>query len=405
MVILKIAFRNIFRQKRRTLLTALTMFGGFTLAAISIGWSEGTYSYTIDMFTRNQMGHIQIHGKGYLDKPTLYNTIYNYRQIGENISHLENLEAWCPRLYSSGLASVSEKSAGVRIIGIDPVLENSATRFEKKIIEGKTFSNKTSHEVILGSGLMEILEAGIGDSVVVVSQAADGSIANDIYEITGIVESGDDFSDRSSFYLHIANAQELFVLDQRVHEIAIIAEELRDVEGLVRSIRSEIGSPDVSIQPWKEFAKQFYVAMQADKQGGWIMIFIIILIVAVGVLNTVLMTVLERIREYGVLRALGTRPAQIFRMILIETNFIAAGSILVGLIASTIINYLLSINGISIGESITYGGVQFTKMYSEVNAMSLYVPAITVVITTSLVSIFPAIKAARTSPSKAMRIH
>lgn len=405
MIILKIAFRNIFRQKRRTLLTALTMFGGFTLAAISIGWSEGTYSYTIDMFTRNQMGHIQIHGKGYLDKPTLYNTIYNYRQIGENISHLENLEAWCPRLYSSGLASVSEKSAGVRIIGIDPRLENDATRFDKKVVAGKTFSKNPSHEVILGSGLMKILEAGIGDSVVVVSQAADGSIANDIYEITGVVESGDDFSDRSSFYLHIADAQELFVLDRRIHEIAIIAKELADVNDLVEAVRREIGDPDLSIEPWQEFAKQFYVAMQADKQGAWIMIFIIILIVAVGVLNTVLMTVLERIREYGVLRALGTRPVQIFRLILIETNFIAIGSILVGLVASTAINYLLSIKGVAIPEAVTYGGVQFTKMYSEVNAMSLYIPAVTVIITVTLVSIFPALKAARTSPSRAMRIH
>ncbi len=351
------------------------------------------------------MGHIQIHGKGYLDKPTLYNTIYNYRQIGENISHLENLEAWCPRLYSSGLASVSEKSAGVRIIGIDPRLENDATRFDKKVVAGKTFSKNPSHEVILGSGLMKILEAGIGDSVVVVSQAADGSIANDIYEITGVVESGDDFSDRSSFYLHIADAQELFVLDRRIHEIAIIAKELADVNDLVEAVRREIGDPDLSIEPWQEFAKQFYVAMQADKQGAWIMIFIIILIVAVGVLNTVLMTVLERIREYGVLRALGTRPVQIFRLILIETNFIAIGSILVGLVASTAINYLLSIKGVAIPEAVTYGGVQFTKMYSEVNAMSLYIPAVTVIITVTLVSIFPALKAARTSPSRAMRIH
>jgi len=122
-------------------------------------------------------------------------------------------------------------------------------------------------------------------------------------------------------------------------------------------------------------------------------------------LNTVLMTVLERIREYGVLRALGTRPVQIFRLILIETNFIAIGSILVGLVASTAINYLLSIKGVAIPEAVTYGGVQFTKMYSEVNAMSLYIPAVTVIITVTLVSIFPALKAARTSPSRAMRIH
>jgi putative ABC transport system permease protein len=405
MIIIKIAFRNIFRQKRRTLLTALTMFGGFTLAAISIGWSDGTYDYTIDMFTRNQMGHIQIHKKGYLDKPALYKTIDDYRQIGATISDLQGLESWTPRLYSSGLISIGDKSAGSRIIGIDPGLENNATRFDKKISRGKSFSEDSSHEAILGKGLMEVLEADLGDSAVVVSQAADGSIANDIYEIVGVIESGDDLSDRSSFYLHLDEAQELFVLEGRIHEIAVIADKLSGVDDLLTRIRSVIDDPQLSVQPWQEFAKQFYVAMQADKQGAWIMIFVIILIVAVGVLNTVLMTVMERVREYGVLKAVGTRPGQIFKLILIETNFIAIGSILAGMIVGSLVNYIISIKGISFPGSITYGGVQFTKMYSEISAKSLIIPAITVIVTASLVSIFPAIKAARTSPSKAMRTH
>lgn len=130
-MLLKIAFRNVLRQKRRTILTALTMCGGFTLAAVSIGWSDGSYSYIIDMFTRNRLGHIQIHGKGYLDRPSLYNTIHDYTAVGEKIESIEGVEAWAPRVFCAGLASVGEKSAGVQIIGIDPEREVTATRFDK----------------------------------------------------------------------------------------------------------------------------------------------------------------------------------------------------------------------------------------------------------------------------------
>ncbi|MEA1947461.1 MAG: hypothetical protein U9N83_09195 [Thermodesulfobacteriota bacterium] len=108
MTLLKIAFRNIFRQKRRAVLTALTMFGGFALAAISIGWSDGTYSFIIDKFTRNRLGHIQIHAQGYRDRPTLYKNIDNYKAIGKKLDNIKKIESWSPRLFASGLVSVAE---------------------------------------------------------------------------------------------------------------------------------------------------------------------------------------------------------------------------------------------------------------------------------------------------------
>jgi ABC-type lipoprotein release transport system permease subunit len=405
MTLFKIAFRNVFRQKRRTILTALTMFGGFTLAAISIGWSDGTYSNIIEMFTRNRLGHIQIHGKGYLDRPSLYKTIDGYKTVGEKIQRVAEIQAWAPRLYSAGLASVGEKSAGVQIIGIDPLQETATTRFDKKIVEGRIFSQIPSPEAILGRGLTKILHARVGDEIVVVSQAADGSIANDKYHVIGIVESGDEISDRMAFYLHLQDAQELLVLKDRVHEIAVIVGNLDRVRSLTQKIQSALDDPDLEVAPWQEFAQPFYQAMKADQQGMWISLFVIVLIVAVGVLNTVLMSVLERTREYGVLKAVGTRPALIFVLVLYEVNIITFASIIVGAGLGMLINYLLSIQGITLPTSFTYGGIEFTKMYAEINARSLYIPAITVFLSASLVSVFPALKAARIEPARAMRMH
>jgi ABC-type lipoprotein release transport system permease subunit len=405
MLIVKIAWRNVFRQKRRTILTVLTMFGGFTLSAISIGWADGTYNRIIDMFTRNRLGHIQVHAVDYLDKPSLYRKIDNIEAVGRLIGQVEGVDAWTPRLYSAGLVSVGENTAGVRIIGVDPDRESRATRFEKKVIEGRGFSVTPSHEAILGKGVAATLKASVDDEIVVVSQGADGSIANDLYTVIGIVKSGDAIMDQSSFFLHLKDAQELLVLEGAVHEIAIIATDLDQVRYLSGKIKQELNDPNLVVSPWQEFARSFYVAMRTDKEGAWIMLFIVILIVAIGVLNTVLMTVLERTREYGVLRSVGTQPLQVFRLVLYEIGFMGIAGIVIGAGLSLFINHLLSNHGIAMPHAFTYGGIEFTHYYSEVNAHSIYIPALTVMLSAMIVSVFPAIKAARVAPAKALRTH
>ena len=403
MMTLKIAFRNIFRQKRRTILTALAMIVGFTLSSIFIGWADGAYSYVIAMFTRNRIGHIQVHREGYLEKPSLYKTMDNYESIGKTIQSVKGVEAWTPRLYSAGLGSVGEKSIAVYIFGIDVQREVKATRFDKKVTTGKGFSNESTREAIIGKGLAEILKATIGQEIVLVSQGADGSIANDLYTIVGVVESGDETTDRMACYLPLKGAQELLALEGRVHEIVVIVSNINRVGKITKAIEMDLGaSPQIGdlhaggldVAPWQEVEKSFYRAMQADKQGDMIARIIIMLIVAIGVLNTVLMSVLERTREYGVLKAIGTKPTQIFWLVICEVNIIALGSIVLGGLLGVLINHLLSIYGITFSEGFTYGGIEFHTMYGEVNARSLYIPAITVILSATVVSLFPALKAA-----------
>ena len=405
MMLLKISFRNVLRQKRRTLFTVLMMAGGFALASVSIGWSDGTYSYIIDMFTRNRMGHIQIHAAGYLDKPSLYKTIDDYMRIGETVESVPGVESWSPRLYSAGLVSLGEETTAAQLVAVDPQRESIATRFEKKIVDGRTFSTAPAREVILGKGLAKVLDARVGEELVFVSQAADGSIADDSYRIIGILDSGDELSDRASFYLPLQVAQELLVLDDRVHEICVIAEHPKQVRRLAQTLGSALNDPNLEASPWQEFAKQFYLAMQTDQKGTYISLFVILLIVAVGVLNTVLMSVLERRREFGVLKAIGTRPMQIVSMVLFEVSILALVSVLIGIVLGVAGNYYLSIHGMTLSESFTYGGIEFKTMYAEINARSLFIPAITVALASTLVSIFPAANAARMDPARTMRMH
>jgi len=401
----KMAFRNIFRQKRRSLLTGLTMLGGCVLGALALGLIDGTYNDIVGKFTRNRLGHIQVHARGYVDRPSLIKVMRNYRDVGTMIDQAPEVEAWAPRVIAAGLASVGERTDAIRIIGIDPVRENTATLFNKKITHGRPFSARDSKEIILGPSLAQDLKASLGDEVVLVSQAADGSLANDVYRLVGLAETGELASDRTTAYLHIDEARDLFALEDAVHEIVVICRSLKRVLDLNSFLRGSLGSFTVEVQPWQEFAKSFYNAMQADRRGHEIMLVILLVVVAFGVLNTTLMSVLERRREYGVLKALGTRPRQVFRLIVFEVLLLAAASIIVGAGFGLVVNSFFARHEIAIlAEPITFGGMEFKSVMTEASVRTVIVPALTVLFSALLVSLMPAVKAARTEPARAIRI-
>jgi putative ABC transport system permease protein len=405
MIVLKMAARNVLRQKRRTVFTGLSIVGGFALAAIFIGWADGSYNNIIDQFTRTRLGHIQIHEKTYLERPSLYKTIPDVAAAGAVLDRTEGVESWTPRVFSAGLAGVGDKSAGVEIIGIDPEREARTTRFDRKIVQGRAFGGPAAREAVLGRGLAEILQARLGDDVVLLSQGADGSIAEDMFTLVGVVSSGDDLTDRTAYYLPLATAQDYLVLGAKAHEIAVVVSRLGRVKAISRAIARGLGDESLSVSPWKIFAKPFYNAMKADKAGMWVMLLVIVVIVAVGVLNTVLMSVLERRREYGLLRALGTKPRRIVGLVLLEVIILAAAAMFIGAGLGLGANAILARHGIKFGSGLTYGGMVFDTMKSEINLRSFLIPTITVVVSAVLVSLVPAVKASRTEPARTMRMH
>ncbi len=404
-MLLKIAFRNIFRQKRRSILTGLSMFGGFVLGSFFIAWADGTYNDIIDTFTRTRLGHVQVHAPGYLDDPSLYKTIDDVAAVAAAIGGTGGIESWAPRVAFAGLVSGGDKSSGAQIIGIDPVRENETTRFDKRIVRGRSLSPGTSREAVLGSGLAKNLEVGPGDTIVILTQAADGSIANDSYDVVGLAETGDEMTDRSALYLSLTDAQDLMVLEGRIHEIALVADRLAEVPRLTRILTRRLQPLGLEVEPWPVFARGFYKAMKADKEGMWISLLVIILIVAVGILNTVLMSVLERRREYGLLKAVGTRPRQVFRIVMTEAVVLALLCVLLGGIAAFFLNTYVSTHGIRLGQPISYGGITLESMNTELNLRSFLIPASTVLATAFLAGFLPAVKAARTIPVKSMRMH
>jgi ABC-type lipoprotein release transport system permease subunit len=403
MVLIKIAFRNIFRHKKRSALTGLMMAGGCFLFAVFIGMVDGTYGNLIDMFTRDHTGHIQIHKKGYLDKPSIYKTLNGPDPIGAKIDSVAHIQSWAPRVYTPALAFAGKKTTGVQLTGIDPPKEERTTRIRHKVDRGRFISATPLNEVVIGDGLARVLKVDLGGEIAFIAQGADGSIANGLFTVVGITGKSEGAIGSSTCYTHINSLQKFLSLGGRVHEIAVVLMDESKTIRVTDLIREALDDPLLEVDPWQVVESQFYRAMQADIKGNWYSIMVFTIIIAVGVLNTILMILLERTREFGVLKALGTRPFQIFLLIVLETACLAVLSIIIGTAAGIFANWMLSVYGITYSTPIEYGGVVFDRLTAKITSRSLVLPALIIFSTAILVSILPAIRAARIIPVKAMR--
>jgi ABC-type lipoprotein release transport system permease subunit len=403
MLIIKIAFRNIFRQKRRSFLTLLTMVSGFIMANLALSINLGTYGNIIEDFTRNKTGHVKVNHREYRESPSIYKTIDSSNNIMRRLENNSLISHATPAIFGGGLAAVHDKSFPVTVRAVDPRREDAAFNLSEEITAGDYFSSKGSREVILGKKLAHRLSAESGDTLYLFSQTAYGRMAEDIFTVRGIISPEDTRTSQSLLLMPLETAQEYYELNNRIHEISLVAKQ----DGVSRKIAQQIQTllPDrYTALPWQKFNSAFYEAMRADQDGAWVTIIIILIIVGFGILNTVLMAVLERQREYGILKAVGTTPTQIFVLIILEMGMLFLLSLVLSLPLAVAGNYYLAVEGIPLKEPFSYGGIVWNHIYAGFVPESFIIPALVVGIITLCVSFFPALKAARTNPAVTMRI-
>ncbi len=410
MIIPKIAYRNIFRHKRRSFLTALSMIIGFILLAISFAFGEGGYGNIIEMFTHSHTGHIQIHRQGYLERPGIYKNFNNGQKLQAVLNAIADIRAQAPRVYCGALAFIDKKTTAIQLIGVDPLKEKGLSTLADKVDKGNflepTTFNKVHNQIIIGSGLARILHAAIGSEIAMVSQGVDGSIANDLFKVVGILKKEVDSTDRNNGYINIYKAQEFLAMGNRIHEVAIMLSSHKKSRQVTAKIRKSLDKAQLTgleVHPWEAVESLFYRSMEADKKGNWVFLFIIGVIVALGVLNTVLMSILERTREFGVMRAVGTRPSQIFFQIVLETLLLSLMAVTIGGLLTVPILWPLVTYGIPMGQPITIGGIEIATFKAGFVPEAFIVPFLVTVITSTLISVVPALRAARIKPVDAMR--
>lgn len=406
MLTLKIAYRNIFRQRRRSLLTGLSMAGGYILFVFSYSLLEGSWGNIVDIFTLDSTGHIQMHRDDYVDKPKIYKSIQDTQKSEAAIQSIDAIKSYTSRVFSPALAYAGDKTSLARIIGVDPILEPKVTRLRQKVSDGNYFDTSPNAEgyfkAMIGAGLANNLKIEVGDEIVLISQGADGSIANDIYLVSAIIGNKTSF-DRIAVYLPLAAAQEFLSMGSDVHEYAMLVDDAHKNEEIAEELQKVV--PELTVSPWQVVEATFYRTMQADKQGNHFTMGLIVFIVFIGVLNTILMSVLERTREFGVLRSIGCRPVDLVKMVLLETLMLTGLSVIVGALLITPINLWVSTTGFLIPEPVDMGGVSFQRMKGEFAAYIFLHPMFFMLVTAILISIPPGIRAARILPRNALGAH
>jgi ABC-type lipoprotein release transport system permease subunit len=403
MKILSIAYRNVFRNWRRTLVTTLAMgFAGFIMilfATLMAGFIKTSEQNAVAM----DLGDIQIHAQGYRNDPDLYTRIMNADSLVKSIQ--ENGFYAAQRLYGFGLAAAGSTSAGIQLRGVDLVNEATVTQIHNHVMQGDWLSDKDTHGVVIGKKLARTLGVKPGDEVVIIGQASDGSMANDLYIVRGILKSVGEVLDRSGFFMLANSFRELMVIPEGAHEIAVMrTDRSRDLEEATSQIAALAAGYETL--NWRQLRPT--IARLLDVADIQIMVMILITYIAVAtvVLNAMLMSVFERIRELGIMKAIGVKPFQIVRLIYLETMVQVTVASLLALSSGWLVARYLQKHGIdlsSISSGASFSGVAMDPIwYTYITREALVLPVVMLFIISAIAVIYPAFKAAFIQPVKAI---
>jgi len=349
------------------------------------------------------VGDIQLHEPGYLDRPSIYDRIQNVDALIDTI-HSHGFLA-SPRLTGSSLLAANDTAIGGALYGVDTVLDSQVSIIPDRVDEGQWLDPSDPNGVVVGRRAARALSLEVGDELVALGQAADGSMANDLFTVRGILSPISDGIDRAGVFLHIGTFRDYFVVPTGVHQIILRRPSGEELDPAAATVATLV--PHLDVKTWRQLNPTFAQFMDAASQAVFIIAFILYLLVAIVIVNAMLMSVFERIKEFGVLKAIGVGPYQVVSLILVETLMQAAIATAIGAaVGGSLVGYFQSIGGIPInfmaGMSLMGQSLQDTLPVTS-TAAALILPVILLVVFAFLSAIYPAIKAARISPVEAMQ--
>lgn len=334
----RIGWRNLGRNRRRTLITTLGLALGYLSVVLMSGLSRGLVSEMIDNGTGMVTGQLQVFAEDYLPDRGIYETIggregVDVEALVAEVAADPNISAATPRVYAGGLVSTGQATAAGVILGVDPEREIHVSRLLSHIDEGRG-PTPGQYEVVIGREMARQLDAGPGDEVVVVAPGADGSLGNDLFIVSGIFTTTVTELDLGYAVVPIEVLQELVSLPPgRIHEIAARVDDPWAADDAAAGVRSAIGSagPATVVLPWTEFRPEMVEYAHLMSSMEWMLIVFVFGMAIWGVANTMLMSSFERRREFAVLLAIGGGPGFIVRSVLIEAVVLGALALAVGL--------------------------------------------------------------------------
>lgn len=420
-----IAWRNLWRNPIRSMLTISALASGLIMVILYASLLEGMTRQMVQFATEISTSHIQLHRQSYIDDQDLYATL-PWSYLDEIEKDVPNITV-APRIYAAGLASSKNTSTGILIKAVDPKREPTVTQMLKHVRHGEldlgiadtTEQGFPRYNLVIGAQLAKNMTVVPGDELVLVTQAADGSIGNALYRIAAVLKPLEPNFDRMGVLMSIEAYQQLMYLENGFHELAIKVDDMTQLENTQASIvgkvnalttaqpLDELGGKPV-IRNWRQLNPAVADLLEMSKAFVFIIGFIIISLASLGMLNTMLMAVHERTHEFGILLAIGMKRRWLLIMVLFESFFLSLVSAAVGSVIGLVVNNYFEEHGIDFSQSMPDGydwaGMVFEPvMKGYLVPMDLVYACLMMMVVTMLASLIPSWQTIRLKPAEVMR--
>ncbi|MDI1323471.1 MAG: ABC transporter permease [Algoriphagus sp.] len=404
MWLIKFAWKNMWRNRNRTAITMAAVFFAVILSVLTNSLQDGVFDNLIKNVVSFYSGYIQVHKQGYWDEQILDNTFESSDQLEAQILQQNNVTAVAPRLESFALASSDSLTKGCMVIGINPEKENSITDLGNKVIKGE-YLTENDKGVLLAEGLAKRLKLNLSDTLVLIGQGYHGAMAVGKYHIKGILKFGSPDLNDQSLYLSLQSAQELYSAENMLTSYVIGLENADILDPTAASIRSTLGE-NYEAMTWEEMMPEVIQHIRTDKGSMVIIQGVLYMLIGFGIIGTLLMMMVERKYEMGMLVAIGMKKIKLMQLLMIESILTVFSGCILGILASIPIVFYLYRYPIRFkGEMAdVYEEFGFEAIFPTSTDPKIFLTQGMIVLILALVlSLYPIVKIARLNPVTAMK--
>jgi ABC-type lipoprotein release transport system permease subunit len=401
---MRLAWRNIFRNKRRTIIAGIAIGVGLATLIFTDALIQGMKSNMIQSATAAYLGEGQIHRRNFRLTQDVDKTINNPEEVVAGLEKEAEVDAFTRRAESFGMITSPANLSSVMLVGVDPSNEKLLSHVDDNIQKGSFFEGGSERDIIIGSGLADLLEVGLGDRVVItVSQARGGDLAQELFRVSGIYHFNIKEMDTGFAFIRLAKAQEMLGVGRGIHEIALKFKSIDFASRKDNPFWEKYSAHGNEAVSWTVLLPQLKAVLKMTWVSLVFMSVLLFGIVAFGIINTLFMSLYERMFEFGVIRAVGTRPSGVRRLVVFEAGALAVLSIAMGIAIGFVVTFVVTKTGIDY-RGIEFAGTTFYNLlYPQIHPQQFLIYPAAVFLFTLLVGLYPAAVASRMSISDALR--
>lgn len=404
-LIITMAWRNLWRHPRRTLFTLLAIAFATAILVFGVSLQQGIYRAMIDAAAGIFQGQLQIQPRGYLERPDIHRVIHHPDLVSRAILPVIRGGAVAIRATGFALAASGERSYGVQIVGVQSDREPNVSVIPHVMKQGRYLTTADTQAAVIGHILARNLKLKLGDDLTLYGQGRDGSVAATVLNVVGIFVSGANELDRQLIEMPLPIFQEVFSMGDAAHALVVSGTHSGEIHAMANVIRSQLDPQwGLAVLTWDQLVPGVKQIIRLNMAFGWFIYLVLVCIVIFGILNTLLMSVLERTREFGTMLALGAKPGRISGLILTESFLLTLVGLGIGIVLGAAVTEYYILRGFVIpgdGQIATKFNLPNT-IQPDLSIISLSVGPAVIMIASLLVTIYPALRIRWLGPLDAM---